>query len=469
MKKTKTICTLGPATSDYQTILGLIKNGMNVARLNMSHGNLSTHQKSIDMVKQARLELGVPCAIMLDTRGPEIRIGHFSCDKIILKRGDLFTFTSRQIDGDQNEVSINFPPIIKGAKVGGSVFANSGLLEFKIIEVTKTDIICKVVEGGELSSYKNFAVPRAKIDMPYLSETDKEHIKFAAQNNLEFVACSFVGGAEDVRVVKKYIASLGGDMEIISKIESEEGINNLEEIIDESHGIMIARGDMGTEIPIAQIPSVQKHIINSCTIKGKPVIVATEMLESMTEKTRPTRAEAADVAAAVFDGTCATMLSGETAVGVNPVGAAKTMSSIADVTEQNIDYDEAFVGHFKYHNALDAVSYSACAAAMALKAKVIVCFTQTGRTVKRLSRFRPAATILAVTYNPQVYNTLSLSWGVLPVLTPAEIKFDNMFETANQLVKDLKLAKRGDVIIITTGSPTVHMGPTNMIKISEVE
>lgn len=469
MKKTKTICTLGPATNDYQIVVKLLKNGMNVARLNMSHGSLNTHQASIDMVKQARDELGMPCAIMLDTRGPEIRIGHFSCDKFILKRGDKFTFTSRQVEGDQNEVSINYPPIIKSAQVGGVVFANSGLLEFKIVEVTPTDIVCKVVEGGELSSYKNFAIPKALIDMPYLSEIDKEHIAFAIKNNLEFVACSFVRSAQDVRTVKEYIKSLSGDIEIISKIESEQSIKNLKEIVDESDGIMIARGDLGTEIHIAQIPSIQKQIIAACKLKGKPVIVATEMLESMTEKVRPTRAEAADVAGAVFDGTCATMLSGETAVGINPVAAAKTMSSIAEITEQNIDYNAAFLRPYEYNNALDAVSYSACAAAMALKAKAIVCFTQSGKTVKRLTRFRPSATILAVTHNPKVYHKLSLCWGVYPIMAPSEISSDCMFETANQLVQYLNLAKPKDTIIITTGSPTVHMGPTNMIKISEVE
>jgi len=445
----------------------LIKGGMNVARLNMSHGSLSEHQKYVDLIKQARAELNMPCAIMLDTRGPEIRIGEFKNGSADLKRGDLFAFTVHDIEGTEKAVSVSEKEIITQARPGKRIFADSGLLEFKIVRVTNTDIICKVIEGGTLGSRKNFALPHAKFNMPYISQRDREHIKFAADNKLEYIACSFVNNAENLLQVKNLVKEFGGNEQLVAKIESSLGIKNLKSIMGIADGIMVARGDMGTEVPLSQIPSVQKQMIKDSMKSGLPIIVATEMLESMTEKTRPTRAEAADVANAVFDRTGATMLSGETAVGKHPLTVLAAMNKIASDTESVINYEEKFHEHYSFDsNVLSSISYSAVGASFALNAKVIVCFTKTGRTARWLSRYRPKAIILAVTHDEQVYNRLSLVWGVKPLLEPVSKNTDEMFEKAQKLVKFNKLAKQGDTIIITSGVPGPDMGPTNLIKIS---
>jgi len=474
MKRTKIICTLGPACGDYDSIAKMLQSGMNVARLNMSHGNLTSHQKLIDIVKTVRQDLAMPCAILLDTRGPEIRMGQFDNDKVAIKAGDKFTFTSKDVVGDNSIVSINYPPIIKIAKKNNSakIYANNGLLAFDILEVSKTDIICKVLYDGVLSSNKSFSVPHVCLEMPYLSDIDKQHLAFAVKNDLEMIACSWVNSANDVDDVKSYLKSVGSkpEIEIISKIESQRGLDNLEEIIDVSDGIMIARGDLATEIPLEAIPSAQKAMIKKAKQKGKTVIVATEMLESMIEQVRPTRAEVNDVACAVFDFASATMLSGESAAGKYPIKAVFAMNDIALAAEKHIDYDDRFLKlNFDNLHPIDAVSYSACSTATALKAKAIVCFSNTGNTVKRISKFRPSAAVFAMVLDKKTYHKLSLVWGVTPVLHGKLKNLDEMFAYANQLVKDHAVAQKGDTIIITSGYSSVLMEPTNMIKISIVD
>lgn len=471
MQKTKIVCTIGPSCSDYKTLADMMKAGMSVARLNMSHGDVEGHQKIVDLVKQVRSDLNIPCAIMLDTRGPEIRIGEFENGKVVLKKGKDFTFTSRKVAGNEKIVSLRFPKLVKLAKPGNHIYANNGLLDLKVVEVTKTDINCKVVTGGALSNNKSIALPHVPLEVPYLNEVDKEHIAFAVKNDLELIACSFVNRPEDIVCVRKYLAKLNcNNIDIISKIESQEGIDNLDEIINVSDGIMVARGDMGTEVPMEQIPTIQKMMIAKTVAKSKYVIVATEMLESMIEKRRPTRAETADVANAIYDNTSCTMLSGESASGLYPVEAVTAMANIAKATENVIDYNKEFSKkELPEDNTRNAIAFSAVATAKALNAKAILCFSHEGNSARAISSFRPASRIIAITNTPKVVNKLSICWGITPVLCETINSTDAMFEKANQIAKDLKVAKPGDTIIITSGVPVNNMGKTNLIKVHIVE
>ena len=469
MRKAKIVCTIGPSTDGYNNIVKLLKNGMNVARLNMSHGNLESHQKTLDAVKQARQDLGVPCAIMVDTCGPELRIGTFADHTVELTKGQLFVFSTTEVVGTNNEVYCGYPALLELLKPKQKLYANNGLLEFTIQRVENGKILCKVDVGGKLSNHKSISIPRIRLPLPFISEKDEKNIEFAAKNDVEFISASFVSTPEDVKLMRECIQKYGGKQEIISKIESAEGIANLEKIIDVSDGIMVARGDMGTEIPIEQIPAVQKNMIQKTVQKGKRVIVATEMLESMISKRRPTRAETTDVAQAIYDGTTATMLSGETASGQFPFEAASTMAKIITATEKVVNYDNDFKPTFKTgHKNLDALAYSACAAAKNLNAKAIVCFTDKGKTAKMLSKFYPNAKIIAITHDEFTYNDLALAWGVYPVKTEECDTLEKMLENAEKIVKELKVAKTGDTIVITLGVPASEKGTTNSIKISQL-
>ncbi len=468
MQKTKIICTLGPSSESYKTICQMIKSGMNVARLNMSHGSLEYHQKLIDTVKKARQDLNVPCAIMVDTRGPEVRIATFKDGKVLLKKGKTFTFTKRDVEGDETQVGLRFPKLVDIAKVGKFIYANNGLLKLKITEVTATDVVCKVVVGGELSNNKSIAIPHVPLEIPYINDVDREHIKFAVENNAEAIACSFVNCQDDILQIRSLLQEFGGNPEIIAKIESLEGIKNLEEIIDVCDGIMVARGDMGTEIPIEQIPFVQKDIIKKTVKNGKYVIVATEMLESMIEKRRPTRAETTDVANAIYDGTSSIMLSGESASGKYPVEAVKTMADIAKAAEKVVHYEKRFAKNPIY-TMRDAISYSACSTSFALKAKAILCFSHMGNSAKSISCNRPGCKIVVLTTEEDVYQKMSFCWGAIPVVCPPIPTTDDMIKRANEIAKELKVAKPGDTIIITSGIPVDKMGKTNLIKIHIVE
>lgn len=470
MRKTKIVCTLGPSTNEYESIVKLIKSGMNVARLNMSHGDLSSHQHTLDLVRRAREELNVPVAIMVDTCGPELRIGNFENHKITLKKGDEFIFTTRDIVGTQKIVSCKYEELLKILKPHQKMYANNGLLEFIIKEVTDTDIVCKVVVGGDLSDHKSISIPRIRLPLPFISEKDDKNIEFAAKNNVEYISASFVSSKEDVLKMRECINKYNGNQEIISKIESLEGIKNLDSIIECSDGIMVARGDMGTEINIEQIPAVQKTMIQKCIQSGKKVIVATEMLESMIYKRRPTRAETTDVAQAIYDKSGATMLSGETASGNFPYEATLTMARIAKATEKIINYDAEFLTNFKStHENLNAISYSACATSRAVGAKGIICYTDKGKTANMISRFRPKAPIIAITHDKSTYNKLALTWGVTPLIVKEQKTIDDMLFTANRVAKELKIASEGDKIIVTLGIPTSEKGTTNAVHIYEIK
>ena len=469
MKRTKMVCTIGPSTNEYEKICTLIKNGMNVARLNMSHGSLESHQKTLDIVKKAREDLGVPCAIMVDTCGPELRIGDFVEHKVFLKKGQMFSFHINKVEGNNTQVYCGYPELLNILKVGQKMYANNGLLEFTVKKINSDSFDCKVNVGGEISSHKSISIPKVRLPLPFISEKDDKNIEFAAKNDVEYISASFVNTPENVVEMRECIKKYGGRQEIISKIESAEGIKNLNKIIEVSDGIMVARGDMGTEIPIEEIPNTQKNMILKTVLCGKTVIVATEMLESMIYKRRPTRAETTDVAQAIYDGTSATMLSGETASGDYPFDASLTMTKITKATEKVINYDKEFFEDVKNSNKnLDSISYSACSTARAINAKAIVCFTDKGKTAKMISRFRPKAPIIAITHDDFTYNLLALCWGVKPVVATEFKTLEHMLEYAELLVKHLKIAKPGDKIIVTLGIPTDDKGTTNCVKITQV-
>lgn len=467
MRKAKIVCTIGPATDSYNSIVRLLKCGMNVARLNMSHGTLESHQKTLNTIKKARKDLGVPCGIMVDTCGPELRIGTFEKGKVALVKGQTFVFSTTEVIGTANEVYCGYPALLDRLKSGQKLFANNGLLEFTVKGVENGKIICRVDVGGDISDHKSISIPRFRLPLPFISEKDEKNIEFAAKNDVEFISASFVNRPEDVIEMRDCINKYGGRQEIISKIESAEGLKNLEKIIELSDGIMVARGDMGTEVPIEHIPSIQKDMITKTVQRGKSVIVATEMLESMIYKRRPTRAETTDVAQAIYDGTSSTMLSGESASGNYPFDAASTMASIINATEKVIDYSAKQEPVFKNaHRNLDAISYSACETAKAVNAKAIVCYTDKGKTAKMISRFYPDAKIIALTHNDFVFNSLSLAWGVKPVIVKEYNKIEDMLSNAEKLVKELKIAKSGDKIVVTLGIPIADKGTTNAIKLT---
>lgn len=469
MRKAKIVCTIGPATDTYNGIVKLLKCGMNVARLNMSHGTIESHQKTLDLVKKARKDLKVPCAIMVDTCGPELRIGTFEEGKVALVKGQTFVFSTTEVKGSVNEVYCGYPALLDKLKTGQKVFANNGLLEFTVKGVENGKIICRVDVGGDISNHKSISIPRFRLPLPFISEKDEKNIEFAAKNDVEYISASFVNTPEDIIDMRACIEKYGGRQEIISKIESAEGIKNLEKIIELSDGIMVARGDMGTEVPIEHIPAIQKDMIVRTVQRGKSVIVATEMLESMTYKRRPTRAETTDVAQAVYDGTTSTMLSGESASGNYPYEATSTMASIINATEKVVNYSSMQKPVFKNeHRNLDAISYAACETAKAINAKAIVCYTDKGKTAKMISRFYPEAKIIALTHNEFVYHKLALAWGVTPVIVKEFNKIEDMLSNAEKIVKELNFAKSGDKIVVTLGIPIASKGTTNCIKLAEL-
>lgn len=463
------VCTLGPSTDEFEKIVRLLKAGMSVARLNMSHGSLESHQATLNLVKKARRELNVPCAIMVDTCGPELRIGKFENQKVFLKKGQTFIFSTINKKGDDSRVYCGYPKLLEVLSPKQKLFANNGLLEFVVIKIEDGEIFCRVKIGGELSDHKSISIPHVRLPLPFISARDDKNIEFAAKNDVEFISASFISTADNVKEIKDRIKKYHGRQKIVSKIESAQGIQNLDKILIESDGVMVARGDMGTEIPMEKIPSIQKNIIQKAIMTGKEVIVATEMLESMIYKNRPTRAETTDVAQAIFDKTDATMLSGETATGQFPIEAAQTMTRIATATEKKIDYNSGLNAKLiQGKDKLEAISFSACSTAKAVGAKVIVCFTENGKTAKMISRFRPTAPILALTHSEFVYNSLSLSWGVLPLFVKKQEELEDMISYAKRTAKRLKLVKSTDKIIVTFGVPIDENVPTNAVNISEI-
>ena len=470
MRKTKIVCTLGPACSDKQTLIEMCKAGMNVARLNFSHNTHADHEKRIALIKEVREELGLPIAIMLDTKGPEYRIKTFKNGKITLKENDVFTFTADDIEGDETRVSVNYKGLPHDLEKGDIILLNNGLLSFEVTDKTDTDIICRVKIGGELSDRKSMSFPNKTLKQKYLSEQDKQDIKFGAEHDVDFIACSFVSCKQDLLDIKAYLKEIGAEgIDLIAKIENRSGVDNIEEISNECDGIMVARGDMGVEIPFEELPAIQKKIITKCRMLGKRVITATEMLESMIYNARPTRAEISDVANAVYDGTSAIMLSGETAAGKYPVQAVRTMARIAENTEKNIHYEKRFLSsEFKIKNTVDAISHATCGMAIDIDAKAITVCSLSGMPARMVSRFRPPVDIVGLTTNEKTWHKLSLSWGVTPQMCENYPSTDVLFYNAQKLTKHILNLCDGDKIVITGGVTNGKSGNTNLIKVERV-
>ena len=470
MRKTKIICTIGPACSNEETLTEMFRSGMNVARLNFSHGSHEEHKARIEMIKSIRSRLEMPVAIMLDTKGPEYRIKTFENGMITLSDGDIFTFTTDDVTGDQERVSVSYKVLADDLEVGDRILLNNGLLAFEVVEIKGGDVICRTTIGGVLSDRKSMSFPNKVLKQIYLSEQDKSDILFGIENDVDFIACSFVSCKQDMLDVKEFLAANGAEgIELIAKIENQAGIDNIEEICEECDGIMIGRGDMGVEIPFEQLPAIQKYLITKCRMMGKRVITATEMLESMINNPRPTRAETSDVANAVYDGTSAIMLSGETAAGKYPVLALSTMSTIAERTEQNIHYDKRFRNNeFIIKNTVDAISHATCGMSMDVGAKVIAVCTLSGMTARMVSRFRSPVDILGVTTNEKTWRKLALSWGVTPVMCDRFDSTDVLFYNAKRTAVRTFDLQPGDTIIITGGITNGATGNTNMLKIETI-
>ena len=470
MRKTKIVCTIGPASETEKTITGLCKAGMNVARLNFSHNTHEDHQRRIDLVKKVRSELKMPIAIMLDTKGPEYRIKTFKDGKITLNDGDKFTFTTDDIIGDEAKVAVSYPNLPNELSVGDTILLNNGLLTFEVVNIDGANIECTVVIGGELSDRKSMSFPGKVMQQEYLSEQDKKDIAFGVQNDVDYIACSFVSKKQDLIDVHNYLKELNADdIELIAKIENQSGFDNIEEICEECDGIMIARGDMGVEIPFKMLPAIQKKLITKCRLLGKRVITATEMLESMISNPRPTRAEISDIANAVYDGTSAIMLSGETAAGKYPIESVKTMAEIAETTESNIHFNKRFHNAaFEIRNSVDAISHSTCGMAIDLNAKAIVACSLSGMTARMVSRFRSPVPILGLTTDERTWRRLALSWGVIPAMCERFSSTDVLFYTAKKIAEQELSLDKGDKIIITGGDTSGTSGNTSLIKIENI-
>lgn len=470
MRKTKIICTIGPASENEQTLTAMCKAGMNVARLNFSHGSHEEHENKIALVKSVREKLDLPIAIMLDTKGPEYRIGTFAEGKVEVNTGETFTFTTDEVEGDQTRVSVNYKDLIRNLSVGDRILVNNGLVIFEVKQLEGNDAICNVIIGGVLSNRKSMSFPNKVMPGPFLSEQDKADLLFGIEHDVDFVAASFVSTKDDVVELRDFLNAHGGkDIDIIAKIENRSGVDNVEQICELCEGIMIARGDLGVEIPFVEVPAIQKLLINKCRMLGKRVITATEMLESMIYNPRPTRAEISDVANAVYDGSSAVMLSGESAAGKYPVEAVRNMAQIAEYTEQHTSYRERFLtSDFGIQNNLDAISHATCAMAIDVNAKGIVVCSVSGKTAMMVSRFRSPVDIIGMTTNPKVWRKLGLSWGVTPVLTDEFPTMDVMFYYAMNSARKYLPVKRGDNVVLTGGPINGKSGNTNTIKVEQI-
>ncbi|NMA87311.1 MAG: pyruvate kinase [Tissierellia bacterium] len=470
MKKTKIVSTIGPAINE-NILRELFKDGLNIVRLNFSHGDHEEHKARIDMVKKVREEMGLPIGIMLDTKGPEIRLGKFKED-IELKDGDIFTLTTKDIMGDKTKVSVSYEGLPHDVKKGDRILIDDGLVELLVEDVVKEeDIICKILNGGTLKDHKGVNVPNVAINLPAITEKDIGDIKFGIENDIDFIAASFIRKAEDVIEIRKVLEeNNGNDIDIISKIENREGVDNIDEIIEASEGIMVARGDLGVEILTEEIPLIQKQIIKKCNMAGKPVITATQMLDSMMRNPRPTRAEVTDVANAILDGSDAIMLSGETAIGKYPVESVKTMYKIATKTEESLDYAEVLKlkTSAKDISTTNAISKATCTTAEDLDANAIVTATSSGYTSKAISKFRPRAPIIAATTSEKVMRKLSLVWGVYPVMSVRSENTDEVIDMSINSAMEEGYIKEGDLIVITAGIPVGVSGTTNLIKVHTV-
>ena len=471
MLKTKIVCTLGPASDSEEIIEKMILAGMNVARLNFSHGTHEEHKKKIDAVKAVRDRLGVPVAIMLDTKGPEIRLGEFKGGSATLTAGDEFILSVDDVTGDERRAKITFSGLPSQVSEGTRILLDDGNIDLAVKSKTEKEIVCEIVSGGVIKSGKGVNVPNVHLDMPHLSERDKADLLFGIENDIDFIAASFVRSAEDVVNMRKFIDYNGGHaIRIIAKIENNEGVKNFSEILSRADGIMVARGDMGVEIPFERLPGLQKRFIKECYRSGKMVITATQMLESMISHPHPTRAEITDVANAVFDGTSAVMLSGETAVGAYPLRAIEVMAKVAGQAEKDAFSMKGFTGNYVMdsEDITNAVCDAACTTARDLKADAIVALTMTGKSARRMSKFRPSTPIVAATPNVKTFHQLALSWGVYPVLARNQNDFDKLFLHAIDCAKQIDIVSEGDRVVIVGGVPLETPGNTNIIKVSTV-
>ena len=448
----------------------MMKAGMNVARCNFSHGNHEQHKARFDMIKKVREELNLPIAIMLDTKGPEYRIGLFEHDEIMLNNGDEFTFTAEEVMGNEKRVSVSYKNLPSELEEGDRILVNNGLVIFKVTKIEGKEIHTKVLNGGKLSNRKSMSFPGKHLRQEFLSEADKSDLLFGIENDVDFVAASFVSCKEDMVAMRKFLDDNGGkDIEIIAKIENRFGVDNIDSICEIADGIMVARGDLGVEVPFIEVPSIQKHLIKKCRLMGKMVITATEMLESMIQNPRPTRAEISDVANAVYDGSSAIMLSGESASGKYPVEATKNMAAIAEFTEKTINYARLFrETNFEIRNTTDAVSHATCEMAMDVDAKAIVVSSISGKTVRMVARFRAPTDILGVTTSERVWYKLALSWGVTPAITGRFEHTTPMFNNALNLAKNTFGLKSGDHVVLTGGSAGAKVSATNLIKLETI-
>ena len=471
MRKTKIICTMGPSTEKGDTLKKLIEAGMNVARMNFSHGDFDEHGGRLKSLRKYSKELGLPVAALLDTKGPEIRLGDFEADRVELKEGQEFTLTARDILGTEKEVSITYKQLPKDVKPGSSILLDDGLIGLEVKEVSGDDIVCTVMNGGPVSNHKGVNVPGTDLSMDYLSEKDKADLIWGAENDVDFIAASFVREAADVIAIRDLLKAHGGEkIQIIAKIENEQGVRNIDGILEAADGIMVARGDMGVEIPCEEVPVVQKNLIKKANQAGKIVVTATQMLDSMIKNPRPTRAEATDVANAIYDGTVAIMLSGETAAGAYPVEALKTMVKIAERTEKDINYRRRFFENDRKANpdVTDAICHATCTTALDLKAKAIISVTKSGRSAKMVSRYKPDCDIVACAMDEKVCRQLNLAWGVTPLLLDEQKEVFDLFDEAVAVAAKEKGLQKGDTVVITSGVPIGMSGTTNMLKVQNV-
>lgn len=471
LRKTKIVCTLGPATEDDAILRAMIQAGMNVARLNFSHGTYEGHAQNIRRIRALSAELHTPVGIMLDTKGPEIRLKIFRDHRVTLQKGQLFTLCTGDVEGDAEHVSITYADLPADVQPGTTILIDDGLVGLTVEAVSKTEIQCRVNNGGVISDRKGINVPDANLSMPFISRKDREDILFGIQENVDFIAASFTRTEEDILAIRKLLTDNGGKgISIIAKIENMQGVQNIDSILAVSDGVMVARGDLGVEIPLEQIPIIQKMIIRKAYSRGKQIITATQMLDSMIKNPRPTRAEATDVANAIYDGTGAIMLSGETAAGLYPVEAVRTMARIAQVAEASIDYVQRFRDSVPRPSAniTNAISHACCTSAQDLNATAIVTVTKTGFTAKMLSRFRPGCPIIACAPVERVVRQLCLSWGITPLLIEEVTDTDELFERAVDAGIDAGLLHKDDLIVMTAGVPLGISGTTNLMRVHVV-
>ena len=471
MRKTKIICTIGPASESEEMLKELMLAGMNVARFNFSHGTHEEQKGKLERMIKVRESLGLPVAALIDTKGPEIRLRDFDGGKVELQAGQTFTLTSEEILGNSERASVSYKDLKNDVAVGGTILIDDGLIEMRVEKIAGKDIVCKVINGGFVSNHKGVNVPGAVLSMPYISDADRADIEFGAEMGFDFLAASFARTKEDILEVRKILDAKNSSMKIIAKIENMQGIENVEEILEVSDGIMVARGDLGVEVPLEEVPILQKRLIKMAVAKGKHVITATQMLDSMMNNPRPTRAETTDVANAIYDGTTAIMLSGETAAGQYPVEAVKTMARIAECAEKDIDYRSRMYrfGVDGHTDTTTAISFATCSVAMDLNAAAIITVTLSGFTAEMVARYKPDCQIIGCSTQPQVRRQMNLLYGVRPLAIEDEYSADVLFVHAAEEAKKAGYVKSGDTVVITAGLPLGVAGRTNMIRVLEVK